>query len=322
MYEAIKNFHKQFLYEPKIENLGHFVKKSRFLVVGMGGSGLAPKLIKSHFPDLEIIIHQDYGLPLLSDQSLQDSLIILSSYSGNTEEVIEAFYQAKDKKLDMVVIAVGGELLNLAQENKIPYILLPNTGIQPRSALGYSVKAFMKFIGNEKDLQELSKLADILDPSLYEQDGKNLAKKLKNYVPIIYTSRRNEAIGYNWKIKLNETGKIPAFSNVLPELNHNEMTSFDVADSTKSLSNNFFFLILKDKEDHPQIQKRMSVLEKLYKKRNLRVEIKDIEGESSWQKVFASLVLADFVAYYTAMEYGLESEQVPMVEEFKKLILE
>lgn len=322
MYEAIKNFNKQFLYEPEIKNQENLRRKSSFVVVGMGGSALAPLLLKTCKSKLDITIHRDYGLPELSTEELKNKLIILSSYSGNTEEVIDAFQKAKEKNLEVAIISIGGKLLSLAKENNTPYIELPDTGIQPRLALGLSIKAFLKFIGEEDELKEISKLAESLNPSDYEENGKLLAQKVKNYVPVVYTSNRNLSLAYNWKIKLNETGKIPAFYNVLPELNHNEMTGFDAKDSTRELNNKFYFIILKDIEDNPKIFKRMGILEKLYKNRNLQVETIELKGENAWHKIFSILVLADFVAYYTALEYGLEPEQVPMVEEFKKLILE
>lgn len=322
MYESIKNFNKQFSYEPEIENQKNLIKKSSFIVVGMGGSALAPELLKTWKPELDITICKDYEIPKISQERLKNKLIIFSSYSGNTEEVIDAFLRAKEKKLGMAVISTGGELLSLAKKNNTPYIELPKTGIQPRSALGFFIKAFLKIIAEENDLKEISKIAGSLNPTDYEQDGKILAQKIKNCVPIIYASNHNVSLAYNWKIKLNETGKIPAFYNVFPELNHNEMTGFDVKDSTKKLSDKFYFIILKDTEDDSKISKRMGVLEKLYKDRNLKIETLEIGGKNIWHKIFSSLVLADWVAYYTALEYGLEPEQVPMVEEFKKLILE
>lgn len=321
MEEAIKNFNKQFSYEPKIENEEFLAKKNSFIIVGMGGSALASKLLKAWKPGLNITIHGDYGLPESSEEELKDKLIILSSYSGGTEEVIDAFKEAKAKNLSIVIISTGGKLLSLAVENKVPYIKLPDTGIQPRSALGYSIKALLKIIGEEAELKTISSLVKNLNPLDFEKEGKILAEKMKNCVPIIYTSSRNFSVAYNWKIKMNETGKIPAFYNVLPELNHNEMNGFDVKDSTRELSNKFFFLILRDGEDNPKILKRMEVLEKLYKARGLKVQTLELKGKDIWQKIFSSLVLADWVAYYTALQYGLEPEQVPMVEEFKKLIL-
>jgi len=319
MYEAIKNFNKQFLYEPEIKNQENFVKKSGLVVIGMGGSALAPLLLKTWKPELDIIIHRDYGLPEFLGDFI-DKLVILSSYSGNTEEVVDAFKKAKAENLNMAIISTGGKLLSLAKENNVPYIELPNTGIQPRLALGLSIKAFLKFIGEEDELKKTSALATTLNPSDYENDGKMLAQKIKNHIPVIYSSNNNSSIIYNWKIKLNETGKIPAFHNVFPELNHNEMTGFDIKDSTRELSSKFYFIILKDEKDNPEILKRMTVLEKLFKDRNFQVEEIELMGKDTWHKIFSSLVLADWTAYYTALEYGLEPEQVPMVEEFKKLI--
>ena len=321
MYEAIKSFNKQFLYQPEVKNQENLTKKSSFVVVGMGGSAHAPKLLKTCKPSIDMIIHQEYGLPEISIEELKNKLIIFSSYSGNTEEVINAFKKAKKMNLNMAVISVGGKLLSLAKENNIPYIELPNIGIQPRSALGFSIKAFLKMIGEESELENIGSLVTTLKPTDYEENGKVLAQKLKKCVPIVYASNINSSLAEIWKIKLNETGKIPAFYNVLPELNHNEMTGFDVKDSTQELSDKFYFIVLKDSEDNPKILKRMAVLEKLYRDRNLKVETIKLENKNIWHKIFSSLLLADWTAYYIAMEYGLEPEQVPMVEEFKKLIL-
>lgn len=326
MYDAIKNFNKQFEYEPRIENgenLKPFdsVQGKRIIVAGMGGSHLAGDILQAWDPSLDVIVHSDYGISGYPKSVLENAVVIASSYSGNTEEPISAYEEAQEKGLDVIVISVGGKLIELAKEHGTPYIQMPNTGIQPRSALGFSFAALLKAIGEGEALAELKNLATLLDPEAYEDAGKTLARKLKGKVPVIYSSRRNQAIAYNWKIKFNETGKIPAFYNVFPELNHNEMTGFDVKAATKKLSENFLFFVLRDSEDHASILKRMEVLERLYKDRGLPVEIVDIEGETRIHRIFGSLVLADWIAYYTAEQYGLESEQVPMVEEFKKLII-
>ncbi len=320
MYESIKSFNKQFLWEPEIVNGEKLSGKKSFAVVGMGGSALSPMLIKTRQPECDITIKKDYGLPDYPLEELKNKLIILSSYSGNTEEEIEAFHEARKKNLEFAVISTGGKLLSLAEEAGTSYVKMPNDGIQPRMAQGYSLRGFLKLMAEEEALKETSKLALDLDPLAYEEKGKKMAEKIRGHVPVIYSSARNLSIVYNWKIKLNETGKIPAFCNVFPEVNHNEMNGLDVHDATRNLSENFYFIILKDKNDHPQIQKRMEVLEKLYKDRGLKVETIELEGKNIWHKIFSSIILADWTAYYTATGYGLEAEQVPMVEEFKKLI--
>ena len=329
MYEAIKNFPKQFEFEPKIENEENLQRREKFLMVGMGGSALPADLARAWNPSIDIIVHKNYGLPAqaglppvsVSKTELRERSVIIISYSGNTEEALDAYHEAKEKGCSLGAISVGGKLLAAARKDGTPYIQLPDTGIQPRSALGFSFKALLTMMGVEEEVQkEISALAHSLDPAAAEEEGKALASRLRGFVPVIYSSTENSAIAYNWKIKFNETGKVPAFYNVFPELNHNEMTGFDADDATRSLSEKFYFLILKDTTDHPQIVKRAGALADIYRDRKLHVETLDLDGSGFFLKTFRSLLLADWTAYFLGESYGVETEQVPMVEEFKKLI--
>lgn len=321
MYDAIKNFPKQFTFIPKIENFSGKFPAKTFVICGMGGSHLAGDLIQAWKPELDIIIHANYQLPILGAEKMKHALIIASSYSGNTEEPLDAYETARKKKLPIIAIAVGGKLIELAKKHKVPYIQIPDTGIQPRCALGFSMKSMLKAMGLEKELKEASGLVETLKPEVLEDEGKSLARRLLGKIPIIYASRLLQAVAYNWKIKFNETGKIPAFYNTFPELNHNEMTGFDVKDSSRKLSENFSFIFLRDSEDHSLILKRMEILKTLYGNRGLPVTALDLKGKTMLERIFSSLLLADWAAFYTADNYGLESEQVPMVEEFKHLII-
>jgi len=320
MQEAIKNFSEQFSYQPEIQNKEKLLNYQWCILVGMGGSHLAADILKIYNPSVHMTIHEDYGLPYPAEM-LKNSLVIASSYSGNTEEVIDAYKKAKEQGIALAAVSVGGKLIEMAKEDGIPYIQLPDTGIQPRSALGFSLKALMALMKEDKGLEELNMISDI-NPEDFEEEGRSIAKSLQGKVPAIYSSQVNQPIAYNWKIKFNETGKIPAFYNVFPELNHNEMTGFDVVDSTKKLSENMCFIFLRDELDNPRIKKRMQVMKKLFEDRKLQVLDVELRGDNLFKKIFSSLILADWAAYHTAEFYGLEPEQVPMVEEFKKLITE
>ncbi len=319
MLEAIKNFPAQFKYQPKIINKNKYKSAKKFVVLGMGGSHLAADVLSGAQPQLKILIHKNYGLPNLDDKELKESMIIASSYSGNTEEVIDGFKKAINKKLNVVAIATGGRLIALAKKYKRPYIELPKTGIQPRSALGFNLRGLLKIMGQNKILKE-TEIVSKLKSTNYQGRGQKLAKLLKNHVPIIYSSEANWPLAYNWKIKFNETGKIPAFYNILPELNHNEMTGFDVVEKNRQLSNKFSFIFLNDRDDHPQNIKRLQILGKLYKKRKLLVINITLNNKNRWLKISTNLLVADWAAYYTALSYGRDPEPVPMVEEFKKMI--
>jgi glucose/mannose-6-phosphate isomerase len=320
--DDIKNYPKQFEYEPKVENAAKFGKRkfTKFIVAGMGGSHLAADILKTWHPELDILIWSNYGLPQLREKDLKERLLIVNSYSGGTEEAIDTFTAAREKRVPLAVIAARGKLITLAQKNKVPYVQMPDFHVQPRMATGLNLMAMLAVTGEKAWLVEARQLAVQLHPSREELRGRDLAKRLHGMVPIVYASQRNTAIAYNWKIKFNETGKVPAFYNVVPELNHNEMTGFDAKGRTPSLSHHFHFLFLKDGADDRRIIKRMSVLEKLYKDRGFKVEVVFLQGKTELHKIFNALSLADWTAYHTAKLYDVDPEQVPMVEEFKKLI--
>ena len=317
--EAIKNFPKQFAFEPEVKNADKVRSFESIVIGGMGGSGLVAGILRALKPELDVAVHHDYGLPAyLGD--VDKRLFIAISYSGNTEEILSFFEEAAKKGLNIAVIAIGGKLLQLAQERGIPFVQLPGTGIQPRMSTGFMLRAVLKLIGEDSLYKDSAKLTESLRPEELEARGKELAGKIFGCIPVIYSSRRNLALAYTWKIKFNETGKTPAFYNTFPELNHNEMTGFDVKDSTRALSEKIHFIFLRDSNDHPKIRKRMEVLEKLCRDRGLPVLTLELDGRARSHKIFSSLILADWTAYHLALKYNVEPEEVPMVEEFKKLI--
>lgn len=320
--DDIKNYAKEFEYEPKVENAAKLGKKkfTKFVVVGMGGSHLAADILKAWHPELDIMIWSNYGLPPLREKDLRERLVVLSSYSGGTEEVIDAFNAARPKHAKIAVVAARGKLIALAQKFKVPYVQMPDFHLQPRMATGLSLMAFLAVMGEKAWLGEAHELATILHTAREEHRGRDLAKRLHEGVPVIYASTRNAAIACNWKIKFNETGKIPAFCNMVPELNHNEMTGFDAKGMTHPLSRRFHFVFLKDGGDDRRIIHRMSVMERLFRDRGFKTEIVLLQGKNELHKIFNALNLADWTAYHTAKLYGVDPEQVPMVEEFKGLI--
>lgn len=334
MYEAIKNFAKQFAFDPIVQNADRLPHADGFIVAGMGGSHLAADLLRVWKPELDLTIHSDYGFPSfakategrpanLKSERLSRTLFIASSYSGNTAETLDAFQEASKRGMPVAAIAASGRLLEMAKEKGAPYVLIPDTGIEPRSALGFSINAMLKLMGEEQALKEIDALATSLDPLSFEEAGKELVDRLAGHVPIIYSSSRNRGIAYNWKIKFNETGKIPAFYNVFPEHNHNEINGFSAEGGdtgSKKLCDPFSFIFLTDSADDPRIAARMDITASMYRDRGLLVIKVPLRGDGILMRIFSSLVLADWTAYYTARRYGLDPDGAPMVEELKRLI--
>lgn len=320
MEQSIKNFFKQFEFQPEIVNTEKLKPFKKIIVAGMGGSHLAADILKAAKPELDIVIHNNYDLPLAVSKNC---LVIASSYSGNTEETIDTFKTALRKKMNLAVVSVNGKLLELAKRNNIPYIRLLDEGIQPRLAIGFSLTALMKLAGLENDLRKIKKI--ILNSnglSINEacRSGEKLAKFFKNKIPIVYSSLENEFLARIWKINFNETAKIPAFYNVFPELNHNEMEGFDVVSKTKQLSRNFGFLVLNDEKDDKRILKRMEIFRKIFIQNGFAVEFLKISGKSIWEKIFNNYLTAVWASYFLAKKYGNNPEEIPLVENFKKMI--
>lgn len=204
----------------------------------------------------------------------------------------------------------------MAIKDKTPYIKIPHTGIQPRMALGYSLQSIYCVMKNTIDNLDLLMYSDmcsisLLNPKSYEDDGKALAAAVGNTIPIIYSSNRYKAISYNWKIKFNETAKIAAFYNTFPELNHNEMVGH-----SNSYNNLFTFIFFYGKDDHPKIVKRMNILKKQLQCMNYKVIDQFIDDDIV--SVIKSVITVDWTSYYLAKYNGKDPENVPIIEEFKK----
>ncbi len=335
--DDIRNFNQQFAWEPVVENAVGLEKKPMTILLGMGGSHLGGDLLNAYDPNLGLMVHSNYDLP--ANVSRED-LIIASSYSGNTEEVIDGLEQAVSKGFKVAVMASGGRLIEIAKEKGLPYIKLPS-GLQPRMSLGFQIKALTKLLGYQKAFEEAGELAGELNSAELEERGKMLAEKIKDKIPVIYSSEANRALAYIWKVKFNESSKVPAFYNVFPEVNHNEINGFTqnlVMDKSEiyPLENSraksrgsrvggisdlsFAFFLLSDSEDRPRIQKRMKVWAKLFQDRNFPVEVIDLTGQGRFYRLFSNLLLADWASYYLAKQNGTDPEAIPLVEEFKKLI--
>ncbi len=314
----IQNFPKQLDYEPTIENAGNLQKRDKFIVCGMGGSNLAAGIIESWKPKLDIIIHRDYGLPEMKEAELKKCLVIASSYSGNTEETISGFTEAQSRDLSVIVITTGGRLLELAQERRVTYIQMPKIDDNPRFAIGYSIKATLKAMGEKAVLNDINGEVKSLNAGDYERAGKELAEKLQDKIPLIYSSGRNAGLARYWKISFNETAKVPAFYNFLPELNHNEMVGFSSELSTGQTYGKFAFLFFNDPDDEPHIRKRMVTTRKVFEDKGFTVLDVDLSGPSLWHKSFAGILTAMWTSYYLAEHYGVDPEDVSMIEDFKK----
>lgn len=320
-YLDIKQFPSQFETGIKLaKDLKVNGKFTKVVVCGMGGSAFYVELLNDWFasyPDiaLRLLPNRTYALPNYVDKK---TLVVVASYSGNTEEVISCLDEAQQKGLKIVIMTAGGKLLERAQKDKIVYFQIP-TGLQPRLSTGFFISGITKILINSGLLPNIEKdllsAVENLDESLDEDLAKDLAVKLKDKVPVVYSTDNNSSIAQVSKIKFNENTKVQSFANFFPELNHNEMVGY-----TRVLMN-LYFLVFESKFTHERNKKRIEVFAKLMRDKNLPIDVIKMKGDSVLEEMMNIYYLIDHVTYYYAEEYGVDPEPVAMVEEFKKLIV-
>jgi glucose/mannose-6-phosphate isomerase len=315
--EVILNYPNQLQLGQKFAASIRLPKKNYtdLIICGMGGSALPADLLTSYLSEnsnfkLPIIINRSYDFP---KKKGKEPLIFICSYSGNTEETVGCFSQALETKNQIVAFAKGGKIKDLAEKNKVPLVKMniKFKNFQPRYATTYVFVSMHQVLTNIGLCDRINQFPKIDSRSL-EVFGEELAQKIKGKTPVIYASDKYKLLAKNWKIKINENAKTPAFWNYLPELNHNEMISFTNPQSP------FIAFFLIDDNDHSQIKKRAKITAELYRKKGVSTEIIKIKGKSYLEKTLNCLVLGDWASYYLALEYGQDPTPVEMVEELKK----
>ncbi len=300
------------------------------VLAGLGGSGHPGDLINAlALSSVPLFVHRNYDLPLpyIGQMGFKKSLVITSSYSGNTEESLSAYEAARKNNIPLLGSAAGGTLKEWCERDGVPFCMIDFPGMQPRHTLFAAFTGIYTALRNSglaRDItEELTKVEKFLTetiPSL-EEPGKQLAAKIKGYVPVFYSTDNLGFAAKNFKIQTNENSKHPAFWNVFPELNHNEMVGMS---ELKNLGNpaKFIAVMLRDPADHPRNQARIAVTSDLYQQWGLQVEEFVAPGSNLLEKILATVMFGMWTSYYLAIEYGIDPVPVAGVENFKQKLKE
>lgn len=298
----------------------------RIVVAGMGGSALAALLAKNWLErelPLQIEVVRTYELPEYVDAQ---TLVICSSYSGNTEETIAAYEDASRRGAQLAIIAAGGKLLEFANERQIAAVKLPN-GVQPRMAMLYNLRALVRVLAHfeQIDTNYYEQIAHY-GTWLHEESAawgsgvttdKNIAKQLALFsvgkTPVFYAGHLMAPVAYKWKISWNENAKNVAFWNELPEFNHNEFMGW----ASHPVEKPFAVVDLVSEFEHKRIQKRFEISDRLLSGRRPKAHIVRLQGESPLAQMLWGCILADFVSIYVAVLNGVDPTPVNLIEKFK-----
>ncbi len=306
---------------------------TKIVFAGLGGSAIGADMVRSYLyfeSKIPISVYREYELPAYVDNS---TLVFISSYSGNTEETISAYRQAKEKGAQLILISSDGALKDYATKDKLTFIEIPR-GLPPRCALGYlSIipLAVLNKLGVVGDIApSISEVVRVLEelknrnlnPRIGQKDNiaKYIADKLFNKLPVIYSgSIHFDAVVTRLRGQLNENSKSLASTHVFPEMNHNEIVGWQ---NPKKLFKNFVVLMLRDKDMHPRVTTRMDITSDILKDEGVCVLEIWSRGQNLLSRIFSLIYIGDFISFYLAILYGIDPTPVDRVTYLKKRLAE
>lgn len=306
----------------KIKIPSKFKRAKNIIVVGMGGSALGGRIIDSlKFEALKVPLEiiNGYRLPAYAQKN---SLVIASSYSGNTEETVACFIEAQKRKCPTFVISTGGKLAELAQKNKLAaYIFEPryNPSGQPRLGLGYSIMAQLAFLAkcNLMSLEktQVTELLSQLKKTKAEKTSQEIASKFKEKIIILISAEHLNGAAHAFKNMLNENSKTFSVRFSLPEMNHHLLEGLSYPIENKKILK---FLFLESNFYDQKIKKRIKVTKEVLDKNEISWQSLKIQEEDRLIEVFKTVFLGGFISFYLAQLYGINPVLVPWVDFFKK----
>ena len=325
-FEVLKNSYQQidYAWENEIDLKSINANEIKNIVIsGLGGSAISGDLIKNYLyseMSVPIVINRNYNLPKFADKN---TLFVASSYSGNTEETISSLLQAIKAKCKIICISTGGEVESVAKKHKLSFVKLKK-GFQPRYALGVSFFTLLKVFQNLKLIKSQSAIVKLIRNNwkkagnTYSKEGNEafkVAESLVGFIPIIYSvSDLSNSIGYRFKCQLNENSKVHAFSNEIPEMNHNEIIGWE-SYREKQIHSKIIFIA--DASYHSQIKKRFKILSEIFSKSS--VDVINLKSNSKQFKIrlLDLIYFVDWISYYLGILRGYDPSEIDNINYLK-----
>lgn len=325
--EHVSELFKDTQWTPVLENTEHDDREILNVVIaGMGGSALAADILSAvvrSWLGVPIEVIKGYDLP---GYAWQNTLVIASSHSGNTEETLSCYQQARDRGCQLAVLTSGGKILSRAREHAVMTAVIPAGG-QPRMATIKHLKALLalfesfrlldstlsdKVAASHDWLRDESQLWHPAVP-VHENYAKQIALQSVGKTPVIYGGPLTAPLAYKWKISWNENAKNIAFCNQFPEMNHNEFIGW----SSHPIDKPFVVFDLRSDLEPVRITERMELTDRLLSGKRPKAIVVELAGDTSVAQCLWACILADAASCYTAILNGVNPGPVELVERFK-----
>ncbi len=322
MYELIKTFPEQLIKALEIGEGARFnttfnTPIKNVVVAGLGASGFGGNILAELFREelqVPVVVNKSYFLPAFVDSS---TLLVLSSYSGNTEETISCAKQAIEKGLRPICVTSGGKLEAFAKQNNLDLITIP-AGFPPRTCLGYSTIQLF-FIANHFGLINDSFKASVRNASALLQaeqqtildDTEFLSAKLARKIIVLYSEDKYESTLLRLKQQINENSKLHCWYNVIPEMNHNELVGWREENDIIAV------LIFRADDEYERNTHRI-----LFKKDVIEGISKNVfeihaKGSNSFEKHFYFIHFGDWLSYHLAVLQGYDPTEIDVLNKLK-----
>jgi glucose/mannose-6-phosphate isomerase len=318
----------------KIDLPKEYNEARNIVVAGMGGSALGGRIVHYlEFRNLRapIEIVTNYQMPNYVNEN---TLVILSSYSGNTEETIACTHEAIKRRAKIFGIEDGGKLLELLKNENLPFYLIDpkhNPSGQPRMGLGYSISAVLGLLSKLKfiecsdndirdSIQITEKFVKEFGARVHTNDNpaKKLANKFASKIPFIISSEHLVGVSHAFKNQLNENSKLMSVHFEIPEINHHLMEGLRYPSKAKETLR---FLFLESKNYYERVLKRYPITQDVIKQNGFEYDIYKLTSKKKIEEVFEILVLGSYISFYIAILHGIDPAAVPWVDYFKEKML-
>ena len=298
--------------------LNHSSKQiNNVLICGLGGSGIGGTVVSqivNNYTKLPICINKDYKIPAFVNEN---TLAIVCSYSGNTEESLEMLNQAQSKNSEIVCITSGGKLAQIAQEKNYNNIIIPG-GYPPRAAFGLAFPTLFTLLNHyniiEKDFtNEFENAISTINTEENNiiSEAKNISEKLYKKIPIIYADANYEGVAIRFRQQINENSKMLCWHHVIPEMNHNELVGW------RTKNDDLAVVIFRNEDDYYRTQKRMEVNKTVFEKYTSTIIEIYSKGKSQLEKSLYLIHLGDWISFFLSEKNGVDVVEVDVITHLK-----
>ncbi len=318
VFKTYANMSKQFnqvFDEFKNVNLGPINKIDKILVCGMGGSTLGPHFVRSVFASkisVPIIISNEYDLPAWVDKK---TLVVISTFSGTTEESLNCFRQARKKKFNM--FCIGSETFEVGDTPHYLFNSKYNYAKNPRFAVGYSVASFVMLLIKlgflKYDILNMRKEIKIFSKG--KVVAEKMVKNILNKIPVIISSEHLTANAHVFQNQFNETGKTFSTYFFIPEICHHQ---FEGLTFPKGLNKEIVYVLINSRLYNVRNQKRYEIMKEILNKKKIKfVEINAV-GRNFFEQSMYVLGLSSYLAFYLAYMNKIDPQPNPWVDYLKE----